>query len=174
MDALIYISASLHSCLSSEAWSTEDHGCVLPSLSLLFSLSLSLTHIHTCILSVSLHLSCSLSTVRCVNTSSASRKAFRLGRVHPNYVDYYLEDTVVGTVTVTWLRWGWQISTGTAFSLCMEVKDVWLLFLLFNSHFKFLTYATPGKLTFQLQIRSKPDQFVSFRHNKITGMLCMK
>ena len=94
MDALIYISASLRSCLSSEVWSAEDHCSVLPSLSLSLSLSLCFC----------LAASLSPSTVRCVNTSHASSKASRLARVQPNYVQYYLEDAVVRTVTVTWLR----------------------------------------------------------------------
>lgn len=55
MVVLIYISASLHLCLSSEEWSRDDHYSMLPSLTH--------THMRTCILSVFMHLSCALSSV---------------------------------------------------------------------------------------------------------------
>lgn len=71
-----------------------------------FRLSSSCMHSHTlAIVCLSACVLLSLLTVRCVNTSYASSKAFRLAEVQPNYVEYYLEDTVT-TVrpSVTWLR----------------------------------------------------------------------
>lgn len=82
-------------------WFTNDHFvCAAPPVSLPHARM----HIRSQ-LSVSLHVSCSLLTVRCVNTSYASSKALRLAEVQPNYLEYYLEDTVM-TVrpSVTWLR----------------------------------------------------------------------
>ena len=101
----------LRSRLCCEAWRSEDHSkCAAIFLSLSVSLSLTHTHLHAVSLSLSLCLSLSLSpciclalplsTVRCVNTSHASSKAFRLAGVHANYVEYYLEDAVLRTVTV--------------------------------------------------------------------------
>lgn len=59
------------------------------------SLSVSLTPTHALAFCLSSCMCVALPQPSDVNTSHASNKALRLARVHPNYVEYYLEDTVV-------------------------------------------------------------------------------